>query len=94
MKVLVAYDVVTSSEGGEKRLRLVARACKDFGRRVQKSLFECLVSETDWVRLRGRLLQEMDASQDSLLIYFLDADIRVEQHGVAERFDPEAPLVI
>jgi CRISPR-associated protein Cas2 len=94
MKVLVAYDVCTSSEGGAKRLRLVARACKDYGQRVQKSLFECMVGDADWVRLRGRLLEEMDAKLDSLLFYFLDADIKVEHHGIAEVVDPEAPLVI
>jgi CRISPR-associated protein Cas2 len=94
MTVLVAYDVGTADEGGPKRLRRVARACKDFGSRVQKSLFECTVGETDWVRLRGRLLAEMDPSKDSIRFYFMDAGIRVEHHGTAEPFDLNGPLVV
>ena len=43
MQVLVAYDVATDTEDGKRRLRKVAQVCKNFGQRVQKSLFECLV---------------------------------------------------
>jgi CRISPR-associated protein Cas2 len=94
MKVLVAYDVNTGDKAGEKRLRRVARACKNFGVRVQKSLFECTVGEKDWATLRGRLLVEMDAAKDSIRCYFLDADVRVEHHGAGEPVDLDGPLVI
>ena len=40
MMILITYDVSTESEGGKRRLRCVARACKDFGQRVQYSVFE------------------------------------------------------
>ncbi|HEY2786653.1 MAG TPA: CRISPR-associated endonuclease Cas2 [Fimbriiglobus sp.] len=94
MKVLVAYDVCTVDKAGEKRLRRVARACKNFGVRVQKSLFECTVGSTEWVQLRGRLMTEMDATKDSIRCYFLEADVRVEHHGAGEPPDLEGPLVI
>ena len=35
MMVLVTYDVMTSEAGGARRLRRVAKACRDFGQRVQ-----------------------------------------------------------
>ncbi len=35
MMVLVTYDVSTVSPGGQRRLRRVAKACLDFGQRVQ-----------------------------------------------------------
>ena len=35
MLVLVTYDVRTSEPGGEARLRRVAKACRDYGQRVQ-----------------------------------------------------------
>lgn len=94
MKVLIAYDVGTATPAGVKRLRRVARACKDYGIRVQKSVFECTVGDTDWARLRGRLLSEIDLSADSLRFYFLDADVRVEHHGMAEPPDLDGPLVV
>ena len=40
MMVLVTYDVRTSEPGGAARLRRVAKACRDYGQRVQYSVFE------------------------------------------------------
>jgi CRISPR-associated protein Cas2 len=96
MLVLVAYDVNTETKEGRKRLRRVARACEDFGQRVQKSVFECVVRQRDWVLLRARLLKEFDASADSLRFYFLDEETRqrTEHHGVGRPIDVEAPLIV
>ena len=44
MMVLVSYDVSTRETGGDRRLRRVAKACRDYGQRVQYSVFE---SEVD-----------------------------------------------
>ena len=43
MLVVVSYDVNTQSEGGQRRLRKVAKLCESRGQRVQFSVFECLV---------------------------------------------------
>jgi CRISPR-associated protein Cas2 len=94
VRVLIAYDVATTTAEGQRRLRRVARACQDYGQRVQFSVFECEVGDTDWARLRQRLLTEMDGSADSLRIYFLDAKVQVEHHGVREPTDLAGPLVI
>lgn len=94
MRVLIAYDVSTSDPGGNRRLRRVARACQDYGQRVQKSLFECTVGATDWLQLRQRLLGEMDPKCDSLRFYFLDADVQIEHHGAQEPLDLEGPLIL
>jgi CRISPR-associated protein Cas2 len=94
MKVLIAYDMSTADVAGLKRLRRVARACRDFGQRVQKSVFECSVGEADWVRLKARLLAAMDPAADSVRVYFLEADVRVEHHGIGEPVDLDGPLVV
>jgi CRISPR-associated protein Cas2 len=94
MKVLIAYDVCTQDAAGEKRLRRVARACEDYGQRVQKSVFECTLGATEWVQLRGRLLDEISQDKDSLRFYFLPADLRVEHHGAHEPLDLQGPLVV
>ncbi len=41
MLMLITYDVSTVLPAGRKRLRRVAKACLDFGQRVQNSVFEC-----------------------------------------------------
>jgi CRISPR-associated protein Cas2 len=94
MTVLVAYDVGTTDPHGPRRLRRVARACQDYGQRVQKSLFECAVGPKEWLLLRQRLLDEIDNKQDSLRFYFLASDVRTERHGIEPSWDLDGPLVI
>lgn len=96
MLILVTYDVSTVEKAGRKRLRRVARACEDYGTRVQKSVFECQVGQKEWVSLRDRLLREFKEDEDSLRFYFLDANnaSRTEHHGVAEPVDLSEPLIL
>jgi CRISPR-associated protein Cas2 len=96
MRVLVTYDVSTVKAAGRRRLRRVAQACEDYGMRVQKSVFECQVGDTEWVRLRDRLLSEFKAEEDSLRFYFLDetAVQRTEHHGIAKPLDLSEPLIL
>ncbi|MBC8245166.1 MAG: CRISPR-associated endonuclease Cas2 [Verrucomicrobia bacterium] len=96
MLILVTYDVATPDKPGQKRLRRVARACEDYGTRVQKSVFECQVGKTEWAALRQRLLDEINTSQDSLRFYFLDeiAISRTEHHGTNEPTDLTEPLIL
>lgn len=96
MLVLVTYDVETSSAGGAKRLRRVAKLCRDFGQRVQYSVFECEVDPAQWTTLRARLAGEIDVSKDSLRFYFLGASgrRRVEHVGAKPTLDLDGPLII
>jgi CRISPR-associated endonuclease Cas2 len=43
-----------------RRLRRVARACLDFGQRVQLSVFECPVEPAQWAALKNRLIKEIN----------------------------------
>ena len=96
MRVLITYDVSTTTPEGEKRLRRVARACVDYGQRVQKSVFECLVGPEQWVLLRQALLDVIDPTEDSLRFYPLDENVRkrVEHIGVNPSIDFEGPLIV
>jgi CRISPR-associated protein Cas2 len=96
MMVVVSYDVSTLEPKGQRRLRRVARACKDFGQRVQFSVFECSVDPAQWTRLRQRLIDEIEPEKDSLRFYFLGANWRkrVEHIGAKKTHDPEEPLIV
>ena len=96
MLVLVSYDVEVTSPGGARRLRRIARACQDYGQRVQFSVFEIEVTPDQWVLLRARLLGEIDAERDSLRFYFLGKDgrRRVEHVGAKPAADFDAPLIL
>lgn len=50
MYVLITYDVNTEDSAGKRRLRKVAKACVNYGHRVQNSVFECELSEANCKR--------------------------------------------
>jgi CRISPR-associated protein Cas2 len=96
MLMLVTYDVNTEDKEGRRRLRRVARACLDFGQRVQNSVFECEVDPAQWTALRARLLTEMNQERDSLRFYRLGAEgrARVEHFGAKPTLDLDGPLIL
>ena len=96
MFVLVSYDVATSDSEGPRRLRRVAKACLDYGQRVQYSVFECIVDPAQWAVLRQRLIEEINPKKDSLRFYFLGSNWkhRVEHIGAKESVDQEGPLIV
>jgi CRISPR-associated protein Cas2 len=96
MLVLVSYDVAVTSDGGARRLRRIARACQDYGQRVQFSVFEIEVTPDQWVLLRARLVGEMDLTQHSLRFYFLGSGSRrrIEHVGTKPALDFAAPLIV
>lgn len=95
MMVLISYDVATSDQEGQRRLRRVAQVCKNYGQRVQYSVFECILDPAQWTRMRQRLADVIDPEQDSLRFYFLGANwqTRVEHIGAKPGFDQEGPLI-
>ncbi len=96
MLVLVTYDVSIVTDDGQRRLRRVAKACKDYGQRVQFSVFECEVDPAQWAVLRQRLIDEIDHEVDSLRFYFLGSKWRrrIEQIGAKKSYDPGGPLIV
>ena len=96
MLVVICYDVSTVEAEGQRRLRRVAKACKDYGQRVQFSVFECEVDPAQWAVLRQRLIDEIDPEVDSLRFFFLGANWkrRIEQVGAKKSYDPDGPLIV
>lgn len=96
MMVLVSYDVETLTAAGRRRLRRIAKACRDVGQRVQFSVFECEVDPAQWATLRARLIGEIDPNKDSLRFYFLGSNWRrrVEHVGAKPAVDFDAPMIV
>lgn len=95
MFVLVSYDVSTADKEGKRRLRRVAKTCRDYGQRVQYSVFECIVDPAQWAVLRRKLIDEIDPGQDSLRFYFLGSNWkrRIEHVGAKESMDLDGLLI-
>lgn len=95
MMVVVSYDVA-KDDNGARRLRRVAKACENYGQRVQYSVFECLVEPEQWMALRHKLRSLINEEFDSLRFYFLGANWknRVEHIGAKKAMDPEGTMVV
>ena len=96
MMVLVSYDVMVTSPGGQRRLRQVAKACTDYGQRVQYSVFECVIDPAQWVQLKNILEKIIDDKTDSLRYYYLGANYkrRIEHIGAKPSYDAGGPLIV
>jgi CRISPR-associated protein Cas2 len=94
--VLVSYDVAVSSEGGQKRLRRVAKTCQNYGQRVQFSVFECIVDPAQWVKLKAKLESIIEKETDSLRYYFLGSNYKhkIEHVGAKPSIDADEPLIL
>ena len=74
MNILVTYDVNTETKAGRRRLAKVAQTCKNFGQRVQFSVFECRVDESQYEDLCAKLKTIINDQKDSLRVYRLHGD--------------------
>lgn len=93
--VLVSYDVSTRAPAGERRLRRVAKACRDYGQRVQFSVFEIELEPAQWAMLKQKLTDLIDPALDSLRFYYLGKSWqrRIEHIGAKATLDLNGPLV-
>lgn len=96
MLIIVAYDVSTETKEGRRRLRRVAKVCKNYGQRVQKSVFECTVDSTTYETLEQQLLEEIDQDEDNLRLYRLPglAANAVKEFGKFKSTDFDSLLLV
>lgn len=96
MLVLITYDVNTETPAGRTRLRKVAKQCMNYGRRVQNSVFECVLEQAQCVTLKAILTDIIDEEVDSLRFYYLGNkyQTKVEHIGVDRGIAVDQPLIL
>lgn len=96
MLVLITYDVNTETAEGRKRLRKVAKQCTNYGRRVQNSVFECIMDNAQSITLKASLEDIIDESVDSLRLYYLGNkyQTKVEHIGVERGISADDTLIL
>lgn len=77
-------------------MRQVARVCQDYGQRVQNSVFECQLTEAQYVTVKHLIENIITNEEDSVRFYHLGNKWRnrVETLGRITSYDAEAPLII
>ena len=96
MLVLITYDVNTETAAGKARLRKVAKQCVNYGRRVQNSVFECILDNAQCVTLKAILTNIIDAEVDSLRFYYLGNkyQTKIEHVGVDRGMEADQVLIL
>lgn len=96
MLVLITYDVNTESSAGKARLRKVAKQCENYGRRVQNSVFECILDQAQCVMLKAILRDIINEEVDSLRFYYLGNkyQTKVEHIGVDRGIAVDQTLIL
>ena len=95
MLVLITYDVNTETAAGKKRLRKVAKQCVNYGRRVQNSVFECILDNAQCLTLKSILSDIIDEEVDSLRFYYMGNKYKTkgEHIGVDRGVSPDDILI-
>ena len=95
MLVLITYYVNTETDAGKRRLRKVAKQCVNYGRRVQNSVFECILDNAQCVSLKAILEGIIDKEVDSLRFYYLGNNYKtkVEHFGVDRGTAADSTLI-
>lgn len=96
MLVLITYDVNTENATGKVRLRKVAKQCVNYGRRVQNSVFECILDNAQSIALKATLEDIIDTEKDSLRFYYLGNkyQTKIEHIGVDRGIAPDQTLIL
>ena len=91
MLIVVSYDVPN-----DRRRTRLAHALKDFGERVQYSVFECRLDAPSLEKLSRRVKALIDPEEDRVRIYrlCLDCERQVEIQGAGHVVeDPDVYLL-
>lgn len=96
MLILITYDVNTMTSEGKRRLRQVSKRCVAHGTRVQNSVFECVLDNTQYKLLKHELEGIIDPALDSLRFYSLGNSYqgKVIHIGAKETYEVEGELIL
>jgi len=91
MFVVVSYDIVD-----DKRRYRIAKCMVDFGTRVQKSVFDCILDEKAYQKMKRKLAGLMNQDEDSIRFYRLCNRCRhdIELLGVGTVIDDEQLVMV
>lgn len=88
MFVLLTYDIELKDEIGKSRLRKIAKICEKYGIRVQNSVFELKVDNSQLLTLKNELSKTISID-DSIRIYKLGNNYlnKIEILGKEEKIE-------
>ena len=64
MFFMICYDIIDDA-----RRRRMQKLLEGYGERVQYSVFECDISDSQYRALKGKVLSSIDTDEDSVRVY-------------------------
>lgn len=89
MLTVVSYDVPS-----DRRRTKLAELLKDFGHRVQLSVFECRLDEARLGRLRTGIERLIEVEEDSVRLYRVCGTCREKVEVLGRGVPPEDPPAV
>jgi len=91
MKVTICYDIIK-----DKTRNKVVKILSGYGYRVQKSVFEAILSQDDFFEMRKRLDKVIDKKEDSVRYYLLckSCDDKIEIQGIGKKIKDVKYIII
>lgn len=89
MTYVIAYDV--ADDGRRNR---VSRFLEGWGRRVQRSLFECQLSPEELKLVTGKLQEILDAKMDCCHVYRLCRDCAPKRKVIGNELEEPWPATL
>ncbi|MCW2279335.1 CRISPR-associated endonuclease Cas2 [Heliophilum fasciatum] len=89
MRYVIAYDIAN-----DRRRQKVAAFLQEYGRRVEKSLFECNVNKADLQMIVARLQELLEKFDDCCHIYRVCGDCLHERLVIGEDTEKEWSKVL
>ena len=87
---VISYDI-----SDDRKRYKVEKLLKDYGKRVQKSVFECIITEAELLKIKRKVEKIIDFNTDSVRFYFLCTRCRnnIEVSGLG-MINEESSVVI
>ena len=88
MLILVVYDIPDN-----KRRRIVSKFLEGYGRRVQKSVFECFISLNEMGKLYEKVKMKVKSDEDNVRFYWISRDAVARTLTIGSSVPEEPPSV-
>lgn len=91
MFIIVSYDIAE-----DKRRIKVAKALEDYGARVQYSVFECLLNEQQFKKMKKAVLSLCNEKEDRVRFYILcqGCQKKIKNYGEGEVTEDEEVYIV
>ena len=86
--VVVAYDISNT----RKRTK-VSKLLEEYGFRINRSVFECMFTKSEFIKIQDDLRTKLNAKTDSLVFYTICVDCFTKAHRFPERSDRTDQIV-